>query len=495
MKKLFILTVVFIFIFWFLRLVNLNSLPIFTDEAIYVRWTQIANRDPDWRFISLTDGKQPLFIWVNILSQRLISEPLLAGRWVSIIASLFSLIGFYFLGKEIFNKKIGLLTALVWAIFPFAFWHERLAMMDALLSMFCVWSLYLQVKLAKNLKVFWALFLGFVLGGGLLTKSSALFFIILSPLSFIFLKKKSVKKILLWVGLLGLSALIAEVINNIQRLSPFFYIVGQKNLTFIYSLAELGEFTLSQNWHRFWGNLSGLSGWLGVYLTPGFILMIVWAMTGQKDLLKKVFLFLWFVIPFMGLVVFGKVLYPRFILFMTVPLIILVAYGIDKAIFLLKNKILIAGFLLILFSYPIFFDLKIVFDLLSAPLPTVDRGQYLDNWPAGWGINQVVDFLQEKAKSGQIAVGTEGTFGLTPYALEIYLVDNKNIQIQGFWPVNQGWMWLEQNAQIKPTYILFKDTQIPDSSWDLEPILKIKRGKGDNYLTLYQFKTKNGQEY
>ena len=98
------LVLVFILLLAFLlRALNLIGLPIFTDEAIYVRWTQIANWDPNWRFISLTDGKQPLFIWLSIISQRIFSDPLFAGRFVSALAGVFTSLGIYFLGG--FSQK------------------------------------------------------------------------------------------------------------------------------------------------------------------------------------------------------------------------------------------------------------------------------------------------------------------------------------------------------------------------------------------------------
>ena len=45
-----------IVIYFLLRLPNLTLQPIFADEAIYVRWAQIAKAEPTLRFISLQDG-------------------------------------------------------------------------------------------------------------------------------------------------------------------------------------------------------------------------------------------------------------------------------------------------------------------------------------------------------------------------------------------------------------------------------------------------------
>ena len=76
-----------ILVFYFIsRLVNLNSLPVFGDEAIYVRWAQIIKSVDTLRFIPLTDGKQPLFMWLNAATLKFIVDPLIAGRIISVFS-------------------------------------------------------------------------------------------------------------------------------------------------------------------------------------------------------------------------------------------------------------------------------------------------------------------------------------------------------------------------------------------------------------------------
>ena len=43
-----------------------NSLPVFADESIYIRWAQIMRSEATLRFLPLSDGKQPLFMWAAI---------------------------------------------------------------------------------------------------------------------------------------------------------------------------------------------------------------------------------------------------------------------------------------------------------------------------------------------------------------------------------------------------------------------------------------------
>src|SRR5437016_6916088 len=108
-------------LYFFLRFYHILSLPIFTDEAIYVRWSQIAKQDANWRFISLTDGKQPMYVWVAMVFLKFFKDPLVAGRMVSVMTGLVSMVGLYFVGREAFkNPKIGLITSLLYLVYPFA---------------------------------------------------------------------------------------------------------------------------------------------------------------------------------------------------------------------------------------------------------------------------------------------------------------------------------------------------------------------------------------
>src|SRR3990167_10498616 len=134
--------------YFFLRLYRIMSLPVFTDEAIYARWSQIARFDASWRFISLIDGKQPLFIWLNMTLIRVINDPLLSGRLISVFSGFATMIGLFFLGRELFkNRWIGILSAFLYLIFPFALVYDRMALYDSLVGTFMVWGLYFEILL------------------------------------------------------------------------------------------------------------------------------------------------------------------------------------------------------------------------------------------------------------------------------------------------------------------------------------------------------------
>src|SRR3972149_10179537 len=87
------------------RLINLKITPILDDVAIYTYWAQVALHDPANRFISLEDGKQPLFIWLAAIAQKFISDPLIASRLVSVLSGFGSLVGIYLIARNLFNEK------------------------------------------------------------------------------------------------------------------------------------------------------------------------------------------------------------------------------------------------------------------------------------------------------------------------------------------------------------------------------------------------------
>ena len=509
-----LLFVLGIILFFFVtRFYNILGLPIFTDEAIYVRWSQIASNDAAWRFISLTDGKQPMFVWIAMLLMKVIHDPLLAGRMVSVFAGFASMVGIFFLTNEIFKnspsaslraRKIGLLAAFIYVLYPFALVYDRMALYDSLVAMFIIWSLYFEILLAKHVRLDLALILGMIIGAGMLTKTNANFALILLPFSLLLFNFEDIKSLsaLLrtkrfwrWVLLALVVAFIANIMYGILRLSPFFHVIGDKNLVFIYSFKEW----IQQPFSFFWNNLRAMLNWLTIYSTLPFLLLVIAAfLVKKKDFKEKLLLLIWFIVPFLALGFFGKTLYPRFILFMTMPLLVLGVYGFyqlqsfSKKIWL-KMLVFVVFFMMFVIN-----GFYIITDFTKASVPESDRDQFYAGWPSGVGVKETVDFLQEKAKNEKIYVGTEGTFGLMPYALEIYLGTNPNVIIKGFWPINDvPPKELVEASKDMSTYVVFYQdcpscphVGIAPIAWPVKQVFQIEKAEGGRHYTLYHLEPK-----
>jgi 4-amino-4-deoxy-L-arabinose transferase-like glycosyltransferase len=221
-----------------LRLPHLTLLPIFADEAIYIRWAQIMRAEPTLRFVSMMDGKTPLFMWVMIPFFKIFSDPLLAGRFLSVLSGLGTVSGVLFIGWFLFNKRVGFWAAFLVTITPFFIFFDRMALVDSMLCAFSVWSIALALILIKFPRWDLAMILGYLMGGALLTKTPGFFTVVTMPLTVLtFPFRKSgrqgriIKLFLLWM----VAIVITVGIYNILRLGPGFSNLNSRNQDYVLS--------------------------------------------------------------------------------------------------------------------------------------------------------------------------------------------------------------------------------------------------------------------
>lgn len=423
----------------FLRTFNLNELPIFGDEAIYVRWAQIMRNEPTLRFIPLTDGKQPLFMWVVILFQKVISDPLIAGRLVSVATGITTLVGVFVLSYISFgNRKVSLFAALIYAVSPFVVFFDRMALVDSMLSMFGVWSLIFSILTARHLRLDFAILTGFTLGGALITKSPGIFFVLMIPSSILFLRKDKKKdEVLLQLIKLGglwiVSFMIALGIYNIQRLGPNFHMLSSRTQDYVYPISHLLSSPLDPLKpfaHRIFQ----------YYFIMGPSVLVVMFALGSifSFKLKKkevLILLIWLLVPIFAVSEFSKTMTTRYILF-TAPYLIILASSVLLIQKQLYKKVLVFGIVVfILQSFQ--FDSLLLTNIEAAKLPRSERSGYLEEWTAGTGIREVSEYIREQYlvrdlpdKRG-VVVGTEGYFGPLPNGLEAYLASTPEITVIG----------------------------------------------------------------
>ncbi|OGG14678.1 hypothetical protein A2875_04960 [Candidatus Gottesmanbacteria bacterium RIFCSPHIGHO2_01_FULL_46_14] len=467
------------------RLVNLTQIPIFTDEAIYIRWSQIGAQDANWRFISLVDGKQPLFTWVVMVLFRLIpADPLFVGRFASVIAGAASMAGIWVLSYEIFKRKeVAWTSALLYLISPFALVYDRMALYDSLVATFFIWNLYLAIRLARSPRLDIALIFGMTLGAGMLNKTSGFLSLYLIPTTLLLFDWNSPKRITRWIGFVLIAAIISQLLYSVLRLSPFFHMVAQKDTVFVYSFSEW----IIHPTQHLEGNLRGLFDWLITYLTwPIFFAAIAPAMEPK---FRKEFLVLyaWCLVPLVGLAAAGRVLYPRFVLFLAMPLLIAAAVTIVWLFEKITNRVWRAVLFIGLFAPSLIAVYYLLFNPLYAPIAQADRGQYISDWPAGWGIREVNALLLEQSQNQHITVFTEGTFGLLPYAIEMYLVDRPNITIVGIWPLPEKMPdSIVEKIREEPTYLVANQSLLPPD-WFGQLVGSWQKGlRKDRFLRLYK---------
>jgi len=287
-----------------------------------------------------------------------------------------------------------------------------------------------------------------------------------------------------WLVLAVLAAVISQLLYSVLRLSPLFGMIEQKDAVFVYSFKEW----LTHPFNFLYGNIHGLFDWAIHYLTwPIFLSAILAGLAVWKFPREKLLLLGWWFAPFFALALDGRVLYPRFILFMILPLVILSGVAVVWIWNHFRGSVWRWVLLTILFFGSFYTDYYIIANPLYAPIPSADAGQYINDWPSGWGIPKVNAFLLKESQKGKISVYTDGTFGLLPYAIELYLVDNPNITIKGMYPIPGDIpQELIDQAGGQPTYMIFNQKQdIPP--WPMKFIAQYQKGQNTvKFMRLYE---------
>jgi len=484
-RKDILLIILIVALFFLTRLVNLDKFPIFNDEAIYIRWAKVAWHDASWRFISLTDGKQPLQTWGTIPFLKLFPDnALLAGRLFGVLGGWLSLVGFFVLSFYLFGKTTAMIGSFLYVFTPYFLFYERMALVDSWVNAGFIWIFLFIVYLIKERRLSTALILGLTGGFFLLAKSSVRIFLILGILGPILIFQKNLKKLfkesINFYFLLGLSITIALIIYNVQRLSPFFHYVAEKNLTFIMSLSEFLKTPLQY----FWNNLRYTP--LYILWEMGFVIGLI-GLIGLIRLIGKdkklgLYLLLWIILPFIAIVFFTKVLFPRYLIFFASILLILATQYLST----INNRQLTIFFSVLIFLSVFFFDLTILFTPRFIPFPEVDRGQYLEGWPAGWGIKEIVDYAREKSATKPVILISEGNFGMAGDALEAFIKSTDKITLKPYWPLDEKQLFQHQkDLKNNFVYVVFPHReQFPDF-WPLKLIKKYK--KPGNQSAIYFF--------
>lgn len=465
------------------RLINLTALPIFVDEAIYSRWAQISLYDASWRFISLTDGKQPLFMWVAMLPLKLFADPLFATRLVSVFSGLVTVLGLWYAGFLSLNKRVGYLLSFLAVFSPFLFFYDRFAVVESMLAAGGIWLFNLGYLLIRSRRLDVALLLGLAAGLALLVKSPALVYFLLIPLVYPFAAKLPVKlKPTLRFGFLyAISAFLAAALYNIQRLSPWMHMIADKNDDFVIAPLTM----LTEHPTRIISNFLDSQLWLSTYMTwPVYLLAIYGGVLLLRDNWRKFFFVsAWFWGPLMATVLSALLFRPRYILFAAPFLLFYVAYVLSK---LTKAKLVPILFLLSLI--PLRFFYLAYTDPLHMPLLKADW-DYTSGWAAGSGVKEIASWLEERSRATDqdLYVYTEGTFGLLPHGLELYTHPNSQLKIIGLYPLSQlPPEEVLQNKELHPeTYFILNNTQVDSTPEKLEEVVSYQKGD-DSYIRLYR---------
>ncbi len=465
-----ILIPIFIIALFFVsRFLYLTLLPIFTDEAVYLHWAKMIEWDSANLWVSLLiDNKKPLQIWLSTINFSFFSDPLFAGRAVSIFAGSLSLIGLIQIGKALRSSRLGWFLAFIYTVSPYNLFFDRLVHESSLLNACFIWTIWQTIKLfeegrAPKLKDY--VFLGFLTGVGFLTLATSLLFSFLPlVLKTFFYKEENGPEwkhlilcyagAVIWMAVPYFLILLTHENNPIQNIIlPNTHGQGKagfESLLFGIPIKAITHFP-------------EILKYFATYLTvPIFFLSIFYLVIGLiKANRNHIILLVYFCFPLIALAGTAGTGFSRYYLFCATPLIIYFGLaGIWTWDWFKKNNfknvvtvLLILVLLAVLFP-AIKLDLQIISDPKNAPLVSSDHSQFVKSQFSGYGVPEAVKFFQEKSKRQKITIFTSSNWGTPANAMFVYLMENPNIRlIQAFWIFERG--ILEPQIKTLPVHEFF----------------------------------------
>ena len=163
-----VLGVVLVLLFLLVRLPGLMVMPIFGDEAIYLRWADLVRAGHPW--VCLVDPKPPLHFWLLAAVVNWTADPLAGARGLSVVAGLFSILAGLGLCMEIAHlirepaqvagkqarplpegRSLGLLFAVLMIFCPFLAFYQRLATADALFILELLTAVWMSLRWSRRL--------------------------------------------------------------------------------------------------------------------------------------------------------------------------------------------------------------------------------------------------------------------------------------------------------------------------------------------------------
>lgn len=470
------------------RLLNLGSLPIFNDEAIYLHWGQIMVNISGQAYYGMLDGKPPLILWIYGYLQKLPLDPLVAGRLLSILTGFLTLLGVIKICQVLkLSTNVQTLAALLYVFNPLTLFFDRLAILDSPVSTISVWVLYLslQIQQSKKFPAQYLVLLGAVQGLGLWIKGNTNFFLYLPfllPLFSLLLNKdwKQTKRETL-AFLLSFS--LAQILFLPLRSHQLFSQYSKREGDFLMPLTQA---ILPTNWVP---HLSTSSLTILIYLTP---LVLLFTLLGLRDFFQKdkkvaLFLALSSLLPLGFEVLFAKELLSRYYLFTFLPLLLFAAKGVANfgKWGLPAQVITLALPGIISLSLLINPQKTIQFLSVSQTIKR-DMPMYVTSWPSGYGVKEAADWLKSAAQKRPILVITRADSGNPEDAMFVYLAKEKNILLAqaGKQPSEQELAPFKNIA----VYFVSRGEQCLDMRDQLEEKQIFKKPADAEFVGIYQVK-------
>ena len=409
------------------RLTGLGLLPVFLDERLHLRWALWVAEGERLRLPFISGRGLNVYLLAGVVPH--VDDLVLAGRLLTVAVGALALLACHELARSLFGPRAALLAALLYVACPFTLFHDRMVLNDAFLTAFVALLLLASVRLARSPGWGPGLLAGGALGLAVLSKTTGLLFAAVPPLAVALLASPGDRRRAL--GPLGAGYALAAAAAA-YPLWLFFDRSAELQGAIGVREDEAGRAA------NVLSNLQDAAGWLWRYWTPLVVLLaaaaLLLAVRGRARR-ETALLALSALVPVAALVAVAQIWYPRYLLPATVPALVLAASAADAgltwaAAWKGRAGQAAAAIALVVASAPALrFDWMLWTDPSRAPLPYLDRFQYVVGWPSGYGVRDTVAFV--KAELDRRRAVTVAVAGTSPSgsALRLLLRDDPRLRI------------------------------------------------------------------
>lgn len=450
-----------------IKSINLKLQPLYLDEGLYIFWSKLFFNSDGFAYVSMQDGKTPLFMWTVAFVYTYLHDIWLSGRLVSVFSGAFSLACMSIIALKIFDFKTAVWVAILFLVTPYTYLIERMALVDGMMvglstaALLSLISAHKLIEKRNNIAVVLMLFVltGIFLGLSYLTKSPAKIFVVLNALLCGYWAKRRI--VLYIVGALIFSLIFLEIQGYLRVGAYQFWgqmLLKESQLTYTVSevvwniLHIYRSEVILQSLHMF--QLG--AGYLLYYATAGLCFAVVgaWQIIHQK---KNYWVIGYPILIFVAIIFFAKVNSSRYV-YMAVPFLLLLS-GVGVSYVWSKYKLSV----ICIFGFSLLQVGLMLFKPQSAIYTHDDQSYLYKSNLSALGLSEIQEYLKNK---NDVVVGVSGVWGVlegTQVVLEDAGIDNINID-----PWRANLSKLEGIKGKKYIYLSRGDADLADLSKEID---------------------------
>ncbi len=421
------------------RLWFIARFPYFSDEGQFASYTNQAAHSIHQLFVSESDGAPlPLFTWFGIPWVKLGFNPLVAVRLVSVISGLLTVGVVGLLGRRLGGTAVGLVAGALCVLLPFFVVHDGIGIYEPLVTLVMASALYAQLELARYPGPRWGALLGVVLAAGTLTKQNtepALVLIPLSLLCFDWSPLGRSRRLIRWIAAVAIAAVMVLGSEILLRSSHYWSQGLLLKKLGVWPARSLGQ-VLADPFNAIPGHAWSVfrPALLGYVTLPLIALGVVGTVLAWRARSRLTVVLLgWIVVPFAVALLFSTRPYPRHMMYVLPPAIVLMAYAAVRSAEWLRNAMSVLPAVVVcslgaalLLAPALVFDARVLAHPATFQYPSSDYFQYVTGQPAGGVWPAVAATIRRRGTGPLVVVLTPQA---EPYVVQLMLSPNPRYRI------------------------------------------------------------------